>query len=303
MDHPFDSPAYIKACAWLGEPVCFDQAPGPVNAALLRPWGEQWRDARGSWPYGSLPGPALLHGLAALAERPLTWTGVIRPDDAPNRRAIEALQASWTLTAHPLKPHLATLRSLPRPSHSTRAAKRIRQAASRFVVGQESCTPEIAALSSGLQDRLAGHRQIARHSSPDAMHFRKLCAIGALRCFVLRERHSGEVAGVLLLLEAESRVLHAHSSLVHEQARLEGGALLLWDEVLRQVGEEFDIWWGGEPAGAPGVFTFKQRFANHQSPAWIVCVELQPELLTAIRSRTKLHAWLPDYRDPVLESG
>ena len=301
MAHPFDTAAYFESCAWLGRPVRVQAASARVSTALLRPWGE-WQDARGSWPYGSLPDASLLQGLAALPERPLTWTGVIRPDDAPDRRAIEALQADWTLTARPMKPHLASLRGLPRPGHSARAAKRLDQAASRYRVEEESFTPEIAAFAAGVQHRLAGQRKIARNSSPDEMHFGHLCALDSLRCFVLRARRSAEVAGVLLLLEAGGRVLHAHSSLVLEQVRLEGGALLLWDEVLRLLDGEYDLWWGGEPAGAPGVFRFKQRFANHQAPAWIVCVELQPGLLSMIRSRFRRHAWLPDYRDPALES-
>lgn len=309
----FDRHDYVQTLRWLGEP----RAAGAV-AWIERPVAEGGWDARGSWPYGSLPDTALVDALCHRGEEPgcarslLTWTGVIRPDGAAAPSVacrLETIAERRPVHCRVLKDHLAHLPDRPcaRAGYSSRTRRRLQEARGVFDVIAGPIRGHAAALA-GWQETVRRARGIPRASSPDAEHFAGLERLGGgvatdVCLIALHRRHDRALCGGLVAVRGDdSPVWHAHSALCDAEARRGFGAYLLFDTALDVFGDG-PIWWGGQPSGSggPGVWRFKQRFANHSAPVHLACIELDPDGLRAIRSKMPRTSWLPDYRDPAAE--
>lgn len=133
----FDSPRYFDLLGWLGRPVTT-----PAGSAVLRRFdGFHW-DARGSWPYQSLPSIEQLQALRDLPGfSPLSFTSVIRPDANPEVSgvALGAIREHFRTEFRTLKVHLGHSPSLPqaREGYSRRTRRRLNHAASVFFVERE----------------------------------------------------------------------------------------------------------------------------------------------------------------------
>ncbi len=311
-----DRPAYVRTLGWLGQVVCAGDAAW-IERPL--PWGD-W-DARGSWPYQSLPSIDLLEGLSGVRQRHqgseldsrrlLTWTGVIRPDavlDAAfeDRLAASATQSNWQW--QPLKPHLCHRPDRPaaRDGYSRRTRRRLHEAHQRLRVEREVLDQRHHTMARW-QAQLQAARGIPQASSPDREHFMQLIALAArdpreIAVITLRHRADNVLCGLLLALHdrGEPSSWHAHSLLCDSDARRAFGAYALFDAAIEHFGAE-PIWWGGQPASAEGVWRFKQRFSNTSAPAHLMCLELDPERLQAVRLKRPGYRWLPDYRNPEVE--
>lgn len=307
-----DSTAYIRTLGWLGEVVAAGDAAW-IERPL--PWGD--RDARGSWPYQSLPSEALLQGLcepeAMTGRRCLTWTGVIRPDAGltmdVNAR-LKTLAACCPLHWRPLKEHLGHVpdRAPARQRYSARTRRRLREAHRQLRVELEPFDDRHLCLATW-QEALRRLRNIPHASSPTASHFAGLARLAAqqpsaLSAITLRHRTDGSLCGVCLGAreDGDSPSWHAHSLLCDAQARRAFGAYALFDAAIECFGA-VPIWWGGQPATAQGsgVWLFKQRFSNLSAPAHLLSLDLDPMRLREIRARRPLYVWLPDYRAPAVE--
>jgi len=296
----FNKPAYVSSLTWLGEPVQVGQ-----DSVLLRPAPLGLVDARGSWPYQSLPCAELISRLRH-THRPLSLTCVISPD-APDH-AIDAFCAEIPSSLMLLKAHLCH-RAGGMPAwqrYSARTRRRLDLAAKSLVVTRE-VFPDALALTTAWQNRLRDRRRIPYVSSPDHAHFRGLFELARhsddVACFSLRWRQGGGYCGVFLAgREAVSGAWHAHTALVDDQARRAFGMYLLFDSVLSALAD-CDLWLGGAPSSpnGPGVYRFKQRFANDSSPAKLLYVELDPCAADQVRAKNGTYAFVPDYRDPVNE--
>ncbi|MTW23241.1 hypothetical protein [Allochromatium palmeri] len=307
-----DSPAYFRTLGWLGKTSTTGEA-----AWLERPlpWGD-W-DARGSWPYQSLPSETLLQRLyeaeAANGQRLLTWTGVIRPDQGLAKDVNDRLKRLASHCAscwRPLKEHLGHVPDRPsaRQHYSARTRRRLREAQRQLQVELEPLSEQHRCIATW-QEALRRLRGIPRASSPDAAHFEGLIQLAteyptALPTITLRHRSDGTLGGLCLAVQdaSDSPSWHLHSLFCDARARKSFGAYTLFDTAIECWGAE-PIWWGGQPATAEGVgiWRFKQRFSNASAPAHLLCLELDPTRLREIRASRPLYAWLPDYRDPVLE--
>ena len=301
----FDHPRYLSTLTWLGTPVDL-----PCGSALLRPAMAGLQDARGSWPYQSLPSADLLTALAE--ESPaLNLTAVIRPD--AGEEALQAttgqLEAPFALTVRTLKDHLCHSAALPpaRDSYSARTHRRLKEARNRFTVQRETFGPAHLVIADW-QERIRQRRGVPHVSSPDFAHFAALADIApalgpSLACITLRQKQGGALAAIFLAMQdGRTGSWHAHSALSDEAAISEYCNYLLFDGAI-DVLKGQDIWFGGAPGGpnGDGVFRFKQRFANHSAPARILSVDLDPARLDRLRAMTGRHDFLPDYRDPGTE--
>lgn len=300
----FDTPRYIEQLGWLGR-----RAALPEGSALLRQFDDLRWDARGSWPYQSLPSIKQLQALRYLPGfSPLTFTSVIRPDADPvaSRKALEEMGNHFNIEFRPLKAHLAHDPGLPpaRDGYSRRTRNRLKHAEDVFFVEREALLSEHEVMSSW-QCRLKKLRSITDSSAPDPRHFAGLIAAFRERtesnaCVALRWRNSGALAGVFLFFsDLAGQSWHAHSFLLDDGALPDFGSYLLFDRAVKLLGDRM-LWFGGAPAGANGngVFTFKRRFANCTGQAHILSVDLNDAELTKIRSSHKTFPWLPNYRAP-----
>lgn len=309
----FDRPDYVQTLHWLGSP----QVAGNT-AWIERPVAGGGWDARGSWPYGSLPGNTLLDALdqrsthAGGARSLLTWTGVVRPDCEPEPHlamGLRMLAARRPLHWRVLKDHLAHLPNRPsaRAAYSLRTRRRLREATDRFEIEVGPLREHATALAAW-QDDVRHARRIPHTSSPDASHFAGLERLGrdaatAVCVIAVRHRHNHELCGAIVAVRSGSPSgWHAHSALCSAAARGGFAAYLLFDTAIDVWGRD-PVWWGGQPAGAAGagVWRFKQRFANHSAPAHLLSIDLDPEGLREVRAQRPSSPWLPDYRDPAVE--
>lgn len=302
----FDTPSYMATLGWLGRPIDM-----PAGGFVLRAFGSAHWDARGSWPYQSLPKIALLLDARDLPQGPpLTYTAVIRPDGDPRRTqdAVMAIRDRFKTEFRALKMHVGHRPGAPsaRAGYSSRTRRRLDHAARTFSVAVEALGPEHLILGQW-QARLKALRAIPDDSSPDAQHFARLVALfGApaqdVACICLRWRGTGALAGAFLFFaDGGGGSWHGHSFLLDEAALADYGAYLLFDQAIALLGER-EIWFGGAPAGAKGssLLTFKQRFANCTGTAHILCVDLAEAELGKVRASSGPFPWLPDYRRPIL---
>lgn len=268
-----DRPAYVRTLGWLGQVVSAGDAAW-IERPL--PWGD-W-DARGSWPYQSLPSIDLLKRLSKVRQ--------------------------W----QPLKPHLCHRPDRPaaRDGYSRRTRRRLHEAHQRLRVEREVLDQRHHTMARW-QAQLQAARGIPQASSPDREHFMQLIALAAhdpreIAVITLRHRADNVLCGLLLALHdrGEPSAWHAHSLLCDSDARRAFGAYALFDAAIEHFGAE-PIWWGGQPASAEGVWRFKQRFSNASAPAHLMCLELDPERLQAVRLKRPGYRWLPDYRNPEVE--
>lgn len=309
----FDLPIYIQTLSWLGAPRIHGDAAWIERSVPQGGW-----DARGSWPYGSWPNDAFIHALMNQGrdqlEGPklLSWTGVIRPDSvlaADDSGNLNRLRQRCPAHLRVLKQHLACMPDQPSPrlSYSRRTRSRIRAACAQFEVDTR-CTTPCAHLIASLQDQVRKARSIPHNSSPDLHHFAGVEALVSsnrpkIRILTLRDRLTDELCGALILLKAENPLgWHAHTAVCTAEARLRFGSHLLFDTAL-ELSEDLPIWWGGQPSGSgtDGLWTFKSRFSNHTSPAYLLSLDLDLPGLQRIRAGLQTSAWLPDYRDPSAE--
>ncbi len=300
----FDTPRYIDLLGWLGRIVVT-----PAGRAVLRRFdGSHW-DARGSWPYQSLPAIEQLQALRDLAGfAPLSLTAVIRPDTDPEVAAtgLATIRKQFRTEFRPLKRHLGHSPARPpaRDGYLRRTRRRLDHAAGVFSAEREDLSADHEVMS-GWQCRLKALRSIADASSPVPAHFSGLIAAFGGRnetsaCVVLRRRDSGALTGVFLFFsDISGRSWHAHSFLVDAGALRDFGAYLLFDRAIDILGER-PVWFGGAPSGenGMGVLTFKRRFANMTGQAQILSVDLQDAGLAKVRSNHRTFSWLPDYRAP-----
>lgn len=300
----FDNPRYFDLLGWLGRPVA-----SPAGSAVLRRFdGFHW-DARGSWPYQSLPSIEQLQALRDLPGfAPLSFTAVIRPDTDPEVSgvALEAIREHFCTEFRTLKVHLGHSPALPqaREAYSRRTRKRLNHAASVFFVEREDMFLDHEVISRW-QYRLKEWRSIADSSSPDSGHFAGLIEVFGRQketnaCVVLRRRDSGALAGVFLFFsDLSKRSWHAHSFLVDAGALRDFGSFLLFDRAIEILGDR-TVWFGGAPSGGNGngVFNFKRRFANFSGQAHILSVDLNDAELEKVRSNYRNFPWLPNYRAP-----
>ena len=296
----FNKPEYVSTLTWLGEPLHFVK-----ESVLMRPAPQGLVDARGSWPYQSLPSAELIGWLRHL-HQPLSLTCVISPD-VPNNE-IEAFQTDMPSTLVSLKAHLCH-RAGGVPawlSYSARTRRRLDLAAKSLVVTRE-IFPGALDVVTAWQNQLRHRRHIPKVSSPDYAHFQGLFEMARqtddVACFSLFWRKSGDYCGVFLACRDETKgSWHAHTALVDDQARSMFGMYLLFDSVLRALAGS-DIWLGGAPGSSNGVgvYRFKQRFANDHAPAKILYLELDPHAANRVRAQNGTYAFIPDYRNPDLE--
>jgi hypothetical protein len=300
----FDSSRYIDQLGWLGRTIAT-----PAGSVLLRRFGGFRWDARGSWPYQSLPTIAQLRALRDLsAYMPLSFTTAIRPDTDPGatEAGLATIRGQFRAEYRALKVHLghSPLRPPARDAYSRRTRRRLNHAAGVFFVAREDLTVEHAVMA-GWQRRVKELRSIADASSPDPAHFAGLIASFGGRnettaCVALRRRDAGTLAGVFLLFaDLSKRSWHAHSFLMDPDALRDFGSYLLFDRTLEILGER-PVWFGGAPSGGngDGVFVFKRRFANVTGQAHILSVDLNDAGLAKVRSDFRTYSWLPDYRVP-----
>lgn len=296
----FNRPDYNSSLGWLGTP--WHHAAGSV---ILRRAPLGMIDARGSWPYQSVPSARLVDALRT-AHAPLTLTCVISPDT--QAAVIKALADNPRSVVLPLKEHLCHRATDPAAweSYSARTKRRLDLAREKLVVTQEifAPAPEIVA---EWQETLRCERRIAHPSSPDLDHFRGLRDIArtssGVACLTLRWRKNGAACGVFLAgHDPVNGAWHAHSALANADARAAFGMYLLFDEATR-VFRHSDLWLGGAPSGenGQGVYRFKQRFANFSAPAHILSIELDPRVVQRVREHTGTYPFLPNYRDPDIE--
>jgi hypothetical protein len=296
----FDRPDYVNSLTWLGEPLH-----GPGASVIQRTAPHGLVDARGSWPYQSVPSAELIDFLRG-SNNLLTLTCVISPD-VPSS-SIEAFNTEVPSTIISLKEHLCH-RAGGSPAwqrYSVRTRRRLTLAQQALTVTRtfDSATP---AIIMNWQNKLRHHRGIPSISSPDLAHFQGLFNMARqsedVACFSLRWRDSGECCGVFLAgHDGMNGAWHAHTALVNDQARATFGMYLLFDSVLRAFADS-DLWLGGAPSGpnGVGVYTFKQRFANFSAPAKVLCVELDPLGVSHLRAKHGTYAFVPNYRNPATE--
>jgi len=296
----FNTHKYFQSLTWLGIPTA---------AGILRPIGiKEYYDLRGSWPYQDFPKTGELETiLLDSTPRPLTWTGVIAPNKFDIQQAKE-LKEKFNNQIIKLKTHLAHIDSKPAvwSSYSRRTRNRIAEAKSRFIVCEESFTADLVQLSINIQADLIRYRSIPHISLPDSYHFQTIArpdfiSPHSLRCMVLRNKINNNNEGLILLLQdTDKKVWHMHSFLVKSQARKHFGGMLLFHSTIEQWGSEGEIWFGGQPSCTEGngIFIFKKRFSNHQAPAYLISLDLQPEILDTIRKKYPTYSWLPNYRNP-----
>ncbi len=296
----FDKPEYVSALTWLGEPLHFGN-----ESVLMRQLPQGLVDARGSWPYQSLPSAELIGWLRHLRQ-PLSLTWVISPD-VPNSE-IEAFHTDMQSTLVLLKAHLCHRASgVPAwQRYSARTRRRLDLAAKSLVVTRE-IFPAAPDVVTAWQNKLRDRRRIPKVSSPDHAHFKGLFEIARqsddVAFFSLRWRNHGGYCGVFLACRDETKgTWHAHTALVDDQARPIFGMYLLFDTVLRTLAGS-DIWLGGAPnsPNGLGVYRFKQRFANNHAPAKLLYVELDPRAANRVRAQHGTYAFIPDYRNPDVE--
>ena len=300
-------PIYYSTLAWLGRPVV-DARVSFVKRRL--PWGDV--DARGSWPYQSIPTETQIKELQAAAwtELPLTWTGVIRPDCPASEisqraRSLEVIRPVQWLE---LKPHLCHLPQDEPASHrfSLRTRRRLAEAEGHFRIDISFSLDQAFEMIASWQEELHRARTIPNCSSPDRMHFSQLNELssripGCICLITIRRRSNQEPQGALLLTRDTGPCpsWHAHSLLSTPDARRFFGTYLLMAAAIDHLGHD-PIWWGGQPAGSTGsgIFRFKQRFSNGKAPAHLLSIDLQPERLSAVRAVQPTYNWLPNYRNP-----
>lgn len=302
----FDTSRYIDQLGWLGRSVAT-----PAGNVLLRRFGTFRWDARGSWPYQSVPTVEQLRAFRDLPEfTPLSFTSVIRPDTDPGASGaeLEPIREQFRAEYRALKVHLGHSPARPpaREAYSRRTQQHLRHADCVFFVGREDLTVEHAVMA-GWQRRVKELRSIADASSPDHAHFAGLIASFGGRnestaCIALRRHDSGALAGVFLFFsDLSKRSWHAHSFLVDAGALRDFGSYLLFDRAIEILGEQ-PVWFGGAPSGGngDGVLAFKRRFANMTGQAHILSVDLNDAGLAKVRSDFRTYSWLPDYRVPEL---
>ncbi len=300
----FDTHRYFEQLGWLGRNIDL-----PAGSALIRRFGELRWDARGSWPYQSLPSIELLQALRELPDfSPLTFTSVIRPDSDTEdlHSSLQVIGEHFNAEFRELKVHLAHDPAFPPAweKYSRRTRTRLKHAETVFCVEREALNPEHAEMAKW-QCRLKKLRAISDSSSPDPKHFAGLIEAfggrnGMNACIALRRRCSGALAGVFLFFpDLAGRSWHAHSFLVDDSALPDFGSYLLFDGALKLLGDR-TIWFGGAPSttNGNGVFVFKQRFANCTGQAHIISVDLDENELAKVRSSHKTFSWLPNYRAP-----
>ncbi|MBP7461333.1 MAG: hypothetical protein KBA26_08595 [Candidatus Delongbacteria bacterium] len=265
-------------------------------------------DLRGSWPYQDFPSTSEIDAfLQNSTSQPLTWTGIIAPNKYDIKRAKDLL-STYNGRIINLKTHLAHIYGKPAvwTSYSRRTRNRITEAESKYSVHEESFTADLVQLSERLQADLIRYKSIPHISLPDSDHFQAIANPDVIpphrqRCMILRNKINNNSEGLILLLQdSDENIWHMHSFLVGSQARKDFGSMLLFHAAVEQWGSKGEIWFGGQPSCTEnnGIFTFKSRFSNHQAPAYLLCLDLQPEKLDSIRKQYPVYNWLPDYRNP-----
>lgn len=300
----YNTPDYVRTLTWLGRPLQVGQ-----ESVLLRPAPQGRVDARGSWPYQSLPSAELIERLHQL-HRPLSLTCVVSPDVSDS--AIEDFHTGMSSPSAPifvpLKAHLCH-RADGVPAwkcYSTRTRRRLDLTAQSLVVIRE-IFPDAHNIVTAWQNQLRHRRRIPTVSSPDQAHFQGLFELARrsddVACFSLRWRNSGDYCGVFVACRDETKgIWHAHTALVDDQARSAFGMYLLFDLVLKALAGS-DLWLGGAPSGpnGMGVYRFKQRFANDHATAKLFYVELDSGAAKLVRAQHGTYAFVPDYRNPHVE--
>ena len=300
----YDTPDYVRTLQWLGRSLQVGR-----ESVLLRSAPQGLVDARGSWPYQSLPSVELIERLGHLRQ-PLSLTCVLSPDVSDS--AIEdfhtGMPSPLVPLFVPLKTHLChRADGMPAWQHySARTRRRLNLAAESFVVTRK-LFPDVHNVVSTWQNQLRHRRRIPTMSSPDHAHFQGLFELARrsedVACFFLRWRHSGDYCGVFLACRDEMKgSWHAHTALVDDQARSAFGMYLLFDSVLKTLAGS-DLWLGGAPSGpnGMGVYRFKQRFANDHATAKLLYVELNSRAANRVRAQYGTFAFTPDYRNPDVE--
>jgi hypothetical protein len=164
----FDKIEYFETLKWLGKSEHYAQG-SLINRSL--PYGMQ--DARGSWPYQSLPTLPFLNEVAK-SQKVVNTTTVIRPDLSSDKcnHVIANIKQHYTCTLLPLKEHLCHNASLTpaREAYSSRTNKRINLAKKELSVQRETFSNNHMVIAYW-QKELQQIRNIPYISSPDKAHF------------------------------------------------------------------------------------------------------------------------------------
>lgn len=299
-----DLPEYIDSLSWLGTPVQYNK-----EAVIKRELQYSMCDARGSWPYQSLPPISLLDELSI--NDIINLTVVIKPDINIDHILSfkNQINHQYSCTVIPLKPHLCHSSELQPASqtYSSRTIKRLSAAIKEFTVQREEYS-SIHFKICEWQNKLRTIRKVPQISSPDNLHFYALADIksslkNGIGCITLRHRGNGEMAGILLaIMDNSNNSWHAHSALTSDLARSHYGSYLLFHSFSTLLNGN-KHWLGGQPGSSSGngVFNFKRKFANKTENAHIISVDILPDHVENIRSLLGTYSYLPSYRNPEIE--
>jgi hypothetical protein len=299
QDHfAFDQLDYLESCSWLGEPKL---------GAIIRPvYQTEFYDAKGVWPYQSLPDLDFFEKLKDLEQAPLTWSSPLTPGRDLNAKKLEE---NFKLQLSSLKPvyYHDPEKSPATDRYSKRTRQKLRKAERHGLLRTEALTEEISAKFWEWQSEVNALRAVPFLSAPDANHFQVIeqyaQTLGAT-CFSVRSKLTNELwALCLLFFDPLTEDWHAHSFLSSAEGRRHYATYLLAHGINAHLGLKHKIYWGGTPSGSQGagVTTFKQRFVNSETPLFMLAVVLNAKDHEKAIADLGAHRWLPQYRSPALE--
>ncbi len=289
---PFDTPAYGQALSHLGDPVTAPGAPWPV---IVRPIpGSSRYDAMGPWPYGS---PLSQAGAAALipalkSQGLVSLNAMIKPGCPLDDQRL----AAYGVQVARLKDHFVYQRGAALPQWSKKTRYNLAAARREWRVQPFALIDHWRQLAA-YHAELALRRGFSRITNVPADYFRSLAQIPDI--IALGAFDAGNLSAALIVARYTGEI---HFTIIagNAQAYARRAFYALYQDAIQRWSADHDLYMGSAPAAANqgGLARFKNRFATHRVPIFMLRAILDPEAYAALASQRGQPGYFPAYRTP-----
>ncbi len=292
--HPYATLEYARTLANAGTPLDIQEWQCPV---MVRPWGDEYRDAIGPYPLACLsPDSDLFGGLqrlrvAGLLTATLVVDGLVGPPLATLRESFDV--AGAYKTHYLMDPAVGPYR--PTPHHAHEIKRAIKRGVEVRFVDLHDIIEAWCGLYEQLQSRhdIAGAQRFSHESFRQLADCQGLHTVGAYWNDLLVSCH--------LWFEHEGRVW-SHLAASNDDGYANGAAYAIYDVALQHFSRQLVNLGGAagiERDSSDGLARFKAGFSNRTTIAHIFGSVLNPSVYAVLTQPTlSSGGYFPAYRSP-----